>query len=154
VGTYFFIDYQIFHMTQTQSNRVAVVDTNRISGVGGGAPAMDLCADHLQRASPVGSSGGHLSGAGGGAPVAALCTGHLRRATLVGSSGGLLYWPCCSGGHLLWDASAGSCCGVAGSAGSSFGRQPLWLLSSGVPATAPAACFGVPTDVASLLWHT
>ena len=124
MGTYFIIDYQIFHMTQTQSNRVAVVDTNRISGVGGGAPA------------------------------AALCAGHLRRATLVGSSGGLLYQPCCSGGHLLWDAPAGSCCSIAGSAGSSFGRQPLWLLGSGVPATAAAACSGVPIDVASLLWRT
>jgi len=124
VGTYFIIDYQIFHMTQTQSNRVAVVDTNRISGVGGGAPAADLCADHLRRASLTGSSsgqiyrpsnsGGHLSGAGGGAPAVALYAGHLWRSTLVGSSGGLLYWPCCSGSHLLWDAPVGSCCcGVA-----------------------------------------
>ena len=130
-------------MTQTQSNRVAVVDTNRISRVGGGAPVVDLYADHLRRASPVGSSdgqiyrpsssGGHLSRAGGGAPTAALCAGHLRRATPMGSSGGLLYRPCCSGGHLLWDASVGSyCSGVARYSGgqllrrSWFGRQLLW----------------------------
>jgi hypothetical protein len=113
-------------MNQTQSNRA---DPNPIG----------------QGANPIGQ------GPGGGAPAADLFAGYLRRASPAASYGRSLQRPSCSGGQLLRDALAGSCSGVARCSGGyllrrscSFGGQLLRLFCSGEqllqPASADTCC--------------